>query len=131
MRGVDGSQPECLGTEFDNGVSLTTGPPTLTVRSTSFIDVDRCFLVYTRGWLGNRISPLQITTTSRLQRVSQATRSNDGGVHRRMFELGHWLNENFVTGLWAILESNGIVAKTSKINRNVTHSRDMDLPDPD
>ena len=26
-----------------------------------------------------------------------------------LFEMGHWLNENFVTRLWAILESNGIV----------------------
>ncbi len=44
-----------------------------------------------------------------------------------LFELGHWLNENFVTRLWAILESNGIVAKTTKIDQNLANWRDVDL----
>jgi hypothetical protein len=44
-----------------------------------------------------------------------------------LFELGHWLNENFVTRLWAILESNQIVSKTSKIDQGLENWRDVDL----
>jgi hypothetical protein len=44
-----------------------------------------------------------------------------------LFELGHWLNENFLTRLWAILESNQIVSKTSKIDQALEHWRDVEL----
>jgi hypothetical protein len=44
-----------------------------------------------------------------------------------VFELGHWLNENFVTRLWAILESNHVVSRTSKIDQGLANWRDVDL----
>jgi hypothetical protein len=44
-----------------------------------------------------------------------------------LFEMGHWLNENFVTRLWAILESNGIVGEPIKINQQLEAWQDVDL----
>lgn len=44
-----------------------------------------------------------------------------------LFELGHWLNENFVTRLWAVLESNGIVGEQMKINQDLDGWQDVDL----
>jgi hypothetical protein len=44
-----------------------------------------------------------------------------------LFDLGHWLIENFVTRMWAILESNQIVSKTGKIDQALENWRDVDL----
>jgi|SRR5688572_18980378 len=40
-----------------------------------------------------------------------------------LFDLGHWINENFVVRLWSILESNGI--KT--VNQELDNWRDVEL----
>lgn len=41
-----------------------------------------------------------------------------------LFDLGHWINENFVVRLWSILESNGV---RGKINQELQGWQDVDL----
>lgn len=47
----------------------------------------------------------------------------------KMHEIGHWINENFVVRLCALLESRGIISKdeSKKIDQDVEGWKDIDL----
>ena len=85
--------------------SLTISPQKSTGKWTLSTDGDRCSLALRTGWLDKAFRAPECYQQLGYDVSVKLSAPMTAEFINGLFEMGHWLNENFVIRLWAILES--------------------------